>query len=285
MGLHPATDADIPALVDYLRGHAATAMFALSNLVNEGLGSDGPRQMRFWLSRAQGRITGAIGLSGQGFLLPVMPYACADDWQAAVAAVRGLAISGVAGETGQADRFMALAGLTGAVMARSEDEPGFTLVLSDLKVPDCAGYTLLRPGRPQRATLLHWRAAYHAEVLGTPADQAEAQGAADIDGYLARDSHRLLLHGGQPVAMTGFNATLPDRVQIGGVYTPPALRGQGHARRAVALHLAEARGQGVAHAVLYAFSDQAARAYRAIGFQPAGRMRLAIFAQMQVVAP
>jgi len=285
MGLHPATHSDISALAAFLRGHAATAMFALSNLVNDGLGSDGPRQMRFWLCRSHGRITGVIGLSGQGFLMPVMPDAGADDWQAAVAALRGLAITGVAGETGQADRFMALAGLSGAAMARSEDEPGFTLTLADLNMPDCAGYTLVRPGGSQREILTGWRAAYHTEVLGTPGDQARIQGAADIDAYLARDSHRLLLRAGQPVAMTGFNATLPDRVQIGGVYTPPELRGQGHARRAVGLHLVEARGQGVTSAVLYAFSEQAARAYRAIGFQPAGRMRLAIFARPQAVAP
>jgi predicted GNAT family acetyltransferase len=60
---------------------------------------------------------------------------------------------------------------------------------------------------------------------------------------------------------------LPDVVQVGGVYTPPALRGKGHARLALALHLAEARGKGVGRAILYAFSEPAARAYRAIGFQ------------------
>jgi predicted GNAT family acetyltransferase len=69
--------------------------------------------------------------------------------------------------------------------------------------------------------------------------------------------------------MTGFNATLPEIVQIGGVYTPADLRGRGYARRAVALHLAEARGKGTARAVLFAANDAAARAYRAIGFQPA----------------
>ena len=285
MSLRSATAADSPALAEFLHAHATTAMFALSNLVNDGLGGDGRRQMRFWLCMAKGRITGAIGLSGQGFLLPVMPDATADHWRAAVAALRGLPITGVIAETSQADRFLRFAGLAGAAMARSEDEPGFTLALADLRMPDCAGFSLRRPGPPEREVLLCWRAAYHVEVLGTPRDQAGPQCAADIDAFLARGSHRLLLHAGQPVAMTGFNATLPDMVQIGGVYTPPALRGQGHARRAVALHLAEARAQGVSRAVLYAFSEQAARAYRAIGFQPAGRMRFAIFAQVQAVAP
>jgi len=35
---------------------------------------------------------------------------------------------------------------------------------------------------------------------------------------------RLLVQNGTPVAMTAFNAALPESVQIGSVYTPPAMR-------------------------------------------------------------
>lgn len=48
--------------------------------------------------------------------------------------------------------------------------------------------------------------------------------------------------------------------------------------RAVALHLAEARASGVARAVLFAASDAAACAYRAIGFQPAEPFTLFLLA-------
>ena len=56
-------------------------------------------------------------------------------------------------------------------------------------------------------------------------------------------------------------------VQVGGVYTPPDLRGRGHARRALALHLA---ASGAERATLFSASAMAARAYRAVGFRQIG---------------
>jgi predicted GNAT family acetyltransferase len=73
-------------------------------------------------------------------------------------------------------------------------------------------------------------------------------------------------------------------VQVGGIYTPPALRGRGLARAAVALHLAEARNTGVSRAVLFAASPAAARAYTAIGFQPNGSFALVLFAAPVTIA-
>ena len=82
---------------------------------------------------------------------------------------------------------------------------------------------------------------------------------------------------GGPVAMTNFNAVLPGIVQIGGVYTPPGLRGCGYARRAVALHLQDARDSGTSEAILFAASPAAARAYEAIGFGRIGDYRIVNF--------
>ena len=67
-----------------------------------------------------------------------------------------------------------------------------------------------------------------------------------------------------------------DLVQIGGVYTPPGLRGQGHARRAVALHREEARAEGIRTAILFASGAAACRAYEAIGFERIGSYALSI---------
>jgi predicted GNAT family acetyltransferase len=115
-------------------------------------------------------------------------------------------------------------------------------------------------------------------VLGSFGPEARAKAEVDIASYMAQDSHRLLLHEGRPVALTGFNATLPGMVQIGGVYTPAPLRGRGYARRAVALHLAEAHAKGATRAVLFAASDAAARAYQAIGFRGAQDFTLFLLA-------
>ena len=69
------------------------------------------------------------------------------------------------------------------------------------------------------------------------------------------------------------------------VYTPPALRGRGHAKAAVALHLAEARDAGVGRAVLFAASEAAARAYLGIGFQPSLEFALVLLTDPATVPP
>jgi GNAT superfamily N-acetyltransferase len=175
-------------------------------------------------------------------------------------------------------------GLAGRPTLRDEDEPGFTLDLAKLRVPDHAGPVIARPGQTDRAFMVASRVAYHTEVLGTDPARALASAEADIDSYLMRDSHRVLRIDGHAVAMTGFNAVLPEIVQIGGVFTPPALRNRGYARLAVALHLHEAAQAGVTRAVLFAANAAAARAYQAIGFAPAAPVGLVLFDGAQRVA-
>lgn len=277
MKVRPATEADVPALKSYLRDHVDVAMFALANLTNDGLGSFGARQMRFWLALEGDRIVGALGLSGAGFLLPVLGKASDVLATGAKAFLANERLIGISAEADQAALLVASLGLT-SPFARDANEPGFALDLDRIVMPAAEGARLLRPTQDNRALLIDWRAHYHVEVLGTVPGEATAAASQDIDAYLQIDSHRILEVSGSPVAMTGFNAILPDVVQVGGVYTPPALRGKGHARLALALHLAEVREKGVGRAILYAFSEQAARAYRAIGFRPAGRMRFLLFA-------
>jgi predicted GNAT family acetyltransferase len=105
----------------------------------------------------------------------------------------------------------------------------------------------------------------------------------DYDTYCEEDSHVVLMEGGVPLCMTGFNGHQPGVVQIGGVYTPPDMRGLGLARRALALHLAQARGEGVMRAVLSAASPAAVRAYTAIGFRQTGVWSLCLFDPAEVV--
>lgn len=63
-------------------------------------------------------------------------------------------------------------------------------------------------------------------------------------------------------------------MQIGGVYTPPALRGRGHARAVIAASLLDARARGVRRAVLFTAGANAEAAYRALGFGATGRFGL-----------
>ena len=276
MTLRAAGADDLPALTAFLRRREATSMFPLSNLAGAGLHGAGFYGMRFWVT---GDVSGAIGLTNGGMLQPQWPVA---DWAAARAVLAGEEVAGVIGPAGQIRPLVEVLGLGSAEARLSSTEPGFVLDLKDLIIPEGPG-VLAGLDAAEPAVLYAWRAAYLTGVTGTPPDRAEQQAQADIEQFRAAGRHRLLLEDGAPVAMCGFNAVLPDVVQVGAVYVPPDLRGRGRARRVVALHLAEARAKGVRRARLFAVSDQAARAYRAIGFGPADPVGLVLFAEPQRV--
>lgn len=277
MSFRAAGPEEAPDIAAFLRRHRDQAMFPLSNLTLYGMGREGRYQMRFWLKGQGVGIEAALGLSAMGVLLPVLPGQGAEDLARLKPLLEGEAVAGIIGPPDWADALLPALGLQDAATDHHADEPGFALDLADLALPDDPDLRLRSPDSRDMALLVRWRAAYRGEVVGTPSDLRESLARDDIAAYLERDSHRILERNGLPVAMTGFNAELPDAVQVGGVYVPPDHRGRGFARAAVALHLAEARRAGIRGAVLFAANEAAARAYRAIGFKPSGRMAMIFF--------
>lgn len=278
--MRAALPTEAGAIAARLSRDAERAMFPLANLAAHGMAGGHPRAMRFWV--AGDPVSDVLGLTEEGMVMPLLAPALAG---AAARALAGRAVFGMAGEAAQVHALMAACGLAGAPVKMAHDEPHFALRLADLVLPDCGGLRLIPARDAPRALLAGWRADYDVEVLGGTPAQARAESEVTLDGWLAADSHRVLLRGDAPVCLTGFNARLPDIVQVGGVWTPPALRGQGLARRAVALHLAEARARGATRATLFAASDMAARAYRAIGFRQIGTFTLTLFRDRPVVTP
>ncbi len=288
--LRPAVPGDGPALTGFLSERVAGAMFPLARLYAGGMLPPGvpctdPAQMQGWIVEVQDEMAGFLGLSGGGHLMPC--GAAPGLWQALAPALRaalaGRAIGTVIGADGQAPAVLAALGLAAAPRRHQDEEPGFALDLAAVQMPDTTGFALAPLTAAQGALVQGWRIAYLAEVFGDhgAADRA----AADVRGWIAAGSHRLLLAGGEPVALTGFNARIPGTVQVGGVWTPPESRGRGLARRAVALHLAEARDGGIRRAVLFAANAAAAAAYRSIGFVPGGTMGIVELAGQARVPP
>lgn len=122
-----------------------------------------------------------------------------------------------------------------------------------------------------------WAQGYEIEALGTPDDdkliETSIQTAHDrIDG----DNCWILEKDGVPVALSGFNAQLPDIVQIGPVWTPPEHRNNGYARHLVARTLECARTRGVQKSILFTDVPAAQKAYQAIGFKEIGKFQLAL---------
>lgn len=253
---------DEAALEAFLAAHADASMFPRSNLLAWGTSGEGaPHAMRFHLAEQAGAIRGVAGLSQAGYVALQVPDPAA--WPALAPALRG-PLAGLSGLAPQVER-----ALDGVRAPRTLDarETLYGLDLCGLHVPEGPGR--LMPLGPEHAvTAARWRAAYHVETLGTPEAEASVAAEADVASILRAGRHRLLVEGAGPLAMTGFNAALPDMVQVGGVYVPPERRSRGLARRAVALHLAEAREAGAVRAVLFTASEPASRAYRGIGFAP-----------------
>jgi RimJ/RimL family protein N-acetyltransferase len=275
---------DRAALEALLLRRIEGAMFPLSNLRAHGLGrgdfaTADFRASRFWLVDGQG----VVGVNRRGMLMALLEDDA--DLSGLRAALAGCLVTGAVGPVASVRQVLVALGLEAVPKRLDRDEPGFSLELTKLRVPDRTGARLVPASDALRDVLIAWRAEYQSEVLGTVGAEAEERAAEDIAGFNAEGSHRVLLVEAEPVAMTGFNARLPEIVQVGGVYTPTALRGRGYARLAVALHLAEARDAGVGRAVLFAASDAAARAYLGIGFRPSLEFALVLLTDPATVTP
>lgn len=277
--IRQATLQDLPALLDFLRPRVATSMFLSANLHDHGLNATGhPKATTVWIAEEDGAVQAVFGCTQRGFLNCEAP-AFNPDWSAELRhALSGRRVIGMSGEAGQMRALRRALGLATRAVSFEDTEPHFQLDLADL-IP-APGDTDLRVATTEDAALVvGWRWDYDREIHGdddTPEIRQQSQDHAME--LLQTGRLRLLEQGLVPVAMTGFNAALPEIVQIGSVYTPPALRGQGHARRAVALHLAEARKAGVTSAVLFAAGPAAVRAYESIGFTRIGAYTQVLFA-------
>lgn len=275
MSWRPARQEDIKAIERFLYRHVQTSMFPLANLRDFGLRGSDLRALDIWML---GEGPSAVfAITNEGMVLSQCPDCTDQELRDAIALIRGHKLFGLAAEASQARRIMQLAGWENRPATLNSDEPGFTLDLNQIVVPEVAGAELVPLGDLDPKITEEWRQKYLIEAMDFDPARAQNQAMQDIITYVQRGSHQAMLIDGQPVGMTGFNARLPDVVQIGGVYTPPEFRGRGYARLAVALHLLEAQKAGVSRAVLFAASDAAARAYIAIGFKPAGQFSLILF--------
>lgn len=270
-----ATHADRPAIDAFLQAHQTIAMFPRSNLRDHGMDGGHPRAMSFWIKRQGDAITDVLGLTDSGVVLPVFTSP-----NGPFPMLRAIPIQGIIGQAAPVAQIKADLGLPDAPLNRIE--PHFELALGDLKLPDTNGFDIIPIAAVDRALMINWRTQYGIDALELQPAEAAAQAVGLIDAMIGSGSHIVLLHNGDPVAMTGFNTQFPDTVMIGGVFTPAHLRGRGYAGRAVAMHLAQARGQGVKRAVLSAASVAAAKVYANIGFRQIGEFMIVYYENPEV---
>lgn len=268
----------------FLALHPSTSLFLRSNLRRAGLWDEGRAfQARYAaMIGADGGITGVVAHAWNGNLLV---QATPDQ---AISLAASLAVEGdrpVAGIIGPLPAVQAVRALfPQKELASDGTQDLFDLPLADLRVPQILrepGFTCRRAKVADFPLLTAWRRAYGVALRNIPDDATlAAEAGAEIANWGEAGEIFLLVDpAGEPIAMAVHNARIPDTVQIGGVWTPPALRGRGYARAVVAAALLAARDDGAYVGVLFTGkqNEQARRAYLALGFRPIGDYGILLF--------
>jgi len=261
-----------------------SSLFLRSNARAAGLVDRGEPFHGTWVAAFEtGSIVAVAAHFWNGMLALQAPVHTAEVARAA-AARSGRTLSGLTGPWGQVRDARRALGRGGAKTSLDSREELFSLELARLLVPRElreGRFEYRHPRSGELELLGQWRAAFSIEALGA-ADRPELSASAreEIARLHERGSSWVLLDGGRIVAFSAFNAELPEIVQIGGVWTPPELRGRGYGRAVVAGSLLEARRRGVERAVLFTGEDNrsARAAYEALGFRVIGDYGLVMFA-------
>jgi GNAT superfamily N-acetyltransferase len=262
---------DQEALGAFLEDHIEGSMFLLGNLDAYGTQhSDHPHGTTFFLQETGDGIIGVFGATNGGLLLCQIPRLTALEAQTYAHLLKGYTLRGMTGASEQVALILEALPLGAAVWQINHDEPLYTLDLAALRAPDA---TLRAPDQTDHDMLARWFDTYMTETRIHPGGDAAEHRAASA---ITSDRVRVLVEDGQITAMTGLNSAARGVVQIGGVFVPPELRGQGRAGRVVGAHLAELKARGARRAILFASSAHAARAYERIGFVQIGSYCVAL---------
>ena len=273
---------DEAVLEAFLVQHRDSSMFLRGNVRQAGLEYSGQVAGAQYVASFDGAaVTGVAAHCWNGIVLMQAPSNAATLARSCVE-TSTRPVTGLVGPPDQVDAARAELGLANAATTLDKPEALFALELSDLVVPSLlsnGALTCRAPKPEERPALYEWGFAYDTETLGAE-DTAEArQRSAEFmdmridagNAWVAVDREGALL------SFSAFNATLPDIVQLGGIYTPPALRGRGYAKASVAHSLIVARDRGATRAVLFTGNPSAARAYEAVGFRRIGDYALILF--------
>jgi predicted GNAT family acetyltransferase len=272
---------DAPEFQAFLAPRADSSLFLLANARKAGFEDRGRPFEGTYAGAFEGGRLAAVAAHFWNGILAVQAPAHLFDVVRHAAGASGRGVTGLTGPQAQVVAARRALGLSVRPAALEAPEGLFALDLAQLAVPELlsSGRALCRrPGARELPLVTRWRSAYRREVLGEPPGRPNEEAARDdIENLEASGAHWLLEAGEAPVAYTAFNARLPEIVQVGGVWTPPELRGRGFARAAVAGSLVEARAGGTGRAVLFTENPAAVRAYEAIGFRRVGEYGLVIF--------
>jgi RimJ/RimL family protein N-acetyltransferase len=273
---------DEAALEAFLLPHLESSMFLVGNARHAGLEDSGQRYGGAYAAAFEGgEITGVAAHYWNGNLIFQAPKHAERLWRY-VAKASGHEIKGFIGPNAQVSTAIAGLALRDADVQLDQTEGLYRLDLSDLRIPEGLDSGQLRARRMEPGDvdlLTGWWVSYSVEALGSE-NTAELRERIWAGMKRRLDERRtwVLEDQGRRVSMSGFNLAIREAVQVGGVFTPPELRGRGYARAAVAASLLDARAEGAETSILFTGVDNlpAIRAYAALGYRHIGDYRLVL---------
>lgn len=273
------TEGDQAAVEAFLTQHRDTSMFLRANLRRRGFTYRGQPHEALYAAVFDGpRVIAVAAHCWNGMLLVQAPVEI-EPLAKYVVEASGRKVTGFSGLRDQVQQARDALGLADAPAQLDGDEDLYVLALEALRDPPATSEPITcRPARAgERDELLRWRFAYEVELLGATDSESMRRGAAAfLDAQLSAGHAWVAVSGERLLSFSGFNAALPDIVQLGGIYTPPELRGRHYAKHAVAAQLTAARDRGVSRSVLFTDNPSAARCYQALGFRRSGGLSLVL---------
>jgi uncharacterized protein len=266
---------DEASLSAFLAQTPETAMFLRSNLRASGIRDNGTPYQGSYVGAFDGdKLVGVAAFYWNGNLMLQCSSALAPDLSAAALAARperqALGVLGPRAPVAAAIEIPAFAKRRARIAARQSI---LAVDLADLPAQTPVAARVRTATGKDRDVAAAWRHDYLCETLGAaPGETTRLRAAEEIDRAIDEARGYVLCVGDHLMAYAGFNATLPDMVQVGGLYCPPDERGLGYARAALLGALLDARAKGVAKAVLFTSDDNMStlRCAQALGFKAAG---------------
>ena len=283
MKIRRLQNSDGDVLEQFLCKHAETSMFIRSNMNRVGL-EYRDRDFHgdyFGAFDDAGRAVGVLAHYWNGNIMmqaqeTTILLELAQTFQSHV----NRPIAGVLGDEAQAAIIMDELSLTDEVCSINVADGLYSLELADLCMPthrDFDKVSMVTAGEVDRGTIVRWIKDFEIEALGkVDSDELTTHVENRTNHIMTGEDHWILLRDSEPVSLSGFNARLPDMVQIAPVWTPPEHRNRGYARTLVAMTLQKAKQCGVKKSILFTDNPAAAKAYEAVGFQQIGLFRLAL---------
>ncbi len=285
MSISKITSSSYKEQIDkYLTPHTAYCMFMRNNIYNSGVEyANKPFHGDYYGSfNEHGFLNGVLAHYWNGnIMMQANDLDILSDLVGKFVQTNTREIRGILGEEIQALSVIKQLGIDSLRFAVNYAEDLFSVQLQKLIEPQALikhDYKILPASKASTSILKNWLAAYHIEALGADGGSPNFVNTIDIDvqNTLISQNRWVLLHEGIPVSLCGFNAEIPEAVQIGPVFTPIEFRNNGYARVLLYLCLQQAKHRQIKEAILFTSDKYASRVYTSLGFEKIGKYRLAI---------